>query len=85
MMSIEKYLEMMKNIQSNLLQFLDNEDNSDENFQSFKYLYKELKICKDQHEFKSFLALFLRIANNHHHAANFYNKIEQLKHTQKNN
>ena len=77
-MDCPKYLDKMKKIQENLLEFIDNEDNVEEKFQNLINLLKDQKFRDNENDLKSFLYLVLRIANNHHRKEGFFNKIERI-------
>ena len=65
-MSIEKYLEEMKNIQENLLDYIDSETNVDDKYQNLKNILEDIKIHDNQFEIKPLLYLIVKISNNHH-------------------
>ena len=68
----------MKHIQEILLEFLDNENSVEEDFQKvIKYL-DDQKIRENQHELKSILHLLSKISNHHYRSTNFFTKIEQI-------
>ena len=77
-MKIQAYLDKMKAIQGNLLQFLDDSSNSEENYQNLIKIFEDQKIQESQHELKSVLHLITRIANEHHRSPNFFSKIDQI-------
>lgn len=77
-MNIQQYLEEMKNIQENLLIFIENESNDDENFTHLNNLFEKIKIHEDQHKLMSLLHLLSKIANNHYRIPNFFSKIERI-------
>ena len=77
-MSIENYVEQMKNIQNCLLEYLDNEDNVEEHFQNLQIIFEEQKIKENKHRIKSLLHLILKIGNNYHRNSTFFQKIEQI-------
>lgn len=51
------FIEEMKKIQSNLLNFLDNVDNHEENYQNLVNFFDEIQIYEDFFRLKSFLNL----------------------------
>ena len=77
-MSIPKYLEEMREIQSSLLNFLEDETNEKFNFQSLQDLLDNLKILDDVNKFKSFLYLVSKIADNHHRTCNLFCRIDRI-------
>lgn len=70
-MNIKKYIDEMKEVQENLLEFLDNDANNETTFQNSR-------ICDDQNKLKTLLHLILNIANNHQRKQNFFSKIDQV-------
>lgn len=77
-MNIEKYLAEMIDIQQHILEYLDDETNSNKNYQNLKDIFEKINIHDNQYELKSLLHLLLKISNNHHQKANFFDKIDQL-------
>ena len=77
-MSIQEYIEDMKKIQSNLLLFLEEESNTEDNFENLRNLLIKQKIQEDKHIFSSFLYLLAKIVDNHHRGPNFFDKIFQI-------
>ena len=75
---IKQILEEMRNIQVNLLEYLEDESNDDELFQNLKQIFDEIKLNEDEHKLMSLLRLLLKIANNHHRDCNFFDKIEKI-------
>ncbi|KAK8841561.1 hypothetical protein M9Y10_027185 [Tritrichomonas musculus] len=74
-MSLQKYLEKMKTIQDNILEFLDNEEDPESNFENLRQIFDEQKIFDDQQEFQSLMHLILKIANNYFRKSGFFDKI----------
>lgn len=68
----------MKNIEDELLNFLDHGDHLEENFENFIKVLTKQNILKDKHDLKIILYLIVNIANNHHRYENFYSKIDQI-------
>ncbi|KAK8835741.1 hypothetical protein M9Y10_040560 [Tritrichomonas musculus] len=77
-MSIKQFLDELKEIHKNLLEYLDNESEMEVNFQILTKNFDNYNIRKDQHILKSLLRLLLNIANNHHRHPTFFNKIEKI-------
>ena len=77
-MPIEEHLNKMKEYQQIILEFLDNEEDSDNNFKNLKNIFNQPNIFDNPYEIKLLLHLIQRISSNHHHATNFYNKICQF-------
>lgn len=77
-MSSQQYLDDLKSIQENLLSFLENETNEEENYQNLQKKIADQKIFDDKPKFKSLLHLLHKISNNHHRGPNFFTKIERI-------
>ncbi|KAK8898246.1 hypothetical protein M9Y10_000524 [Tritrichomonas musculus] len=77
-MNIKEFIEKMKNIQSNLLEFLEDESNSRDKYETFVKLITEQKIIDDQYEFKALLDLIDAISRNHRRSHNFISNVEQI-------
>lgn len=76
--SIDKFLEKFKIIQEKILDFLEEEENIEENFYNLKQLLEDTKIRECQHEIRQFLHFLIKVANNHHHASDFFKKIDLI-------
>ena len=77
-MNAPKYLTLMKDIQNDLLQFLEDDENNEENFQNLYNICTNQKINENLHMLKSILHLITKITNGHHRNSLFYNKIDQV-------
>lgn len=77
-MDIVKHLEKMKKIQVDLLNFLENEENQDDDLTIEKDFFDELKIIDNKHEFKLFLYLLSKIYKNHNRTVTFSRKIHHI-------
>ena len=77
-MSAEEYLNEMKTIQRNLLEYINNEANVEENYQNLIQIFDDIKIYDNQYKVKSLFYLTLTISNNHHRGTDFFNKIEKI-------
>ena len=77
-MSSKEYLDMMKDIQESILNFLEEEANSEENLLFLKDKFNNSKISDNQYDLLSFLHLICTIGNNFHHFSNFFSKIERI-------
>ena len=71
-------ISLMQKIQENLLNYLENETNTEENFQILKSIFEDSKIYDDKHEFQLLLHLIVKIANNHYRGPDFHSKIEKI-------
>ena len=77
-MNSEEYLGTMKDIQENILTFLEEKDNSEENFIILESKFIDSKIKDHLYELLSLLHLISKIGNNHHRFPNFFRKIERI-------
>ena len=77
-MSIHEYLEKMKIVQRNLISFIEDDDNVEENYQNLIIILNQNKYIENRINFKPLLHLLLQISNNHNHNLNFYSKIERI-------
>lgn len=77
-MEIKEELDKMRTIQSNLLQFIDEEDNCEENFENLIKLIEKPEILKDRYNLNELLHIILNIANYHHRGVDFFSKIENI-------
>lgn len=68
----------MKGIQYKLLEYIDKEHNTEENFQNINQLLIDQKILENRHDTSTFLYLISKIANNHHRINDFFTKIEHI-------
>ena len=74
----QSFLQKMKEIQEDIIKFIDEESYIEENFPRLIYKFDESKICDNKHEIQAVLHLISKIANNHHRSPNFFHKIEQI-------
>ena len=77
-MSSQEYLDTMKDIQENILNFLEEKENSEENFIILENKFEGNKIKDHSYELLSLLHLISKIGNNHHRFPNFFSKIERI-------
>ena len=77
-MDIGKYIEEIKSIQTNILDFIDKEDNSESDYKSITKLLLIYKNPSKKQELKYIFYLLRTISNDHHHSPNFSFKIEQI-------
>ncbi|KAK8836735.1 hypothetical protein M9Y10_037252 [Tritrichomonas musculus] len=77
-MSSQEYLTMMKDIQENILNFLEEEAKSEENFQHLEDIFNNTKISDNKYNLLSLLHLICNIADNYHSFPNFFSKIERI-------
>ncbi|KAK8854382.1 hypothetical protein M9Y10_016944 [Tritrichomonas musculus] len=77
-MSSETFVDKMKSIQNSLLEFLEDESDSEDKYESFINLVSTQQIINEEHEFKELLQLISIIMNGHHRVLNFISKAEQI-------
>ena len=77
-MNIPKYIEEMRNIQMKLLNYLDDDDRCEENYQNLKDIINDIQIQNNPHKLKSVLYMVNKISKNHYRKPNFFSKIEQI-------
>ena len=76
-MTVQKYLEAMKNIQNNLLEFINN-DETEENYQNLISIFTDQKIQEDSDQLKSILYLICKVSENIYRPPKFFSKIERI-------
>ena len=77
-MNVKDVSETMKNVQLNLLNFLDKDYDVEENFQILKAIFDEQDFQNKKYFLNSLFHLITEISNNHNRSANFYEKIERV-------
>ena len=77
-MSSHGYLDMMKDIHKIILNFLEDEAKTEENFLILEEKINNSKISDSQYDILSLLHLISKIWNNFHHAPNFFSKMERI-------
>ena len=77
-MSSQEYLGMMKDIQGYILDYLENEVNSEENLQILEDIFHNSKISDNKYDILSLLHLISKIGNNCHRFPNFFSKLEKI-------
>ena len=77
-MSSQEHLDMMKDIQESILNFLEEEAKSEENLLILEDKFDNSKINGNQYDLLSLLHLISKIVNNFHRFSNFFSKIERI-------
>lgn len=72
---IERYLNEMKRIQENFIDFLDNEGNTEEKIQYLNHFFEDINIRNDKSKMSILFRFISSIYDNHHRGTNFLNKI----------
>ena len=78
LMSYHSYLEKKQAIQNAILNFIENSDNVEENYQNFITIISDQKIKEDSVELKSLFHLILKISKHHYRTQDFFPKIERI-------
>ncbi|KAK8836792.1 hypothetical protein M9Y10_037314 [Tritrichomonas musculus] len=76
-MNTQEFLNQMKEIQNQLLIFIESETDEKESYDDFVTLLENHKIQDNQYRLKSFLHLLSKITD-HYHTKDFYSKIDQI-------
>lgn len=78
MMKIQEYVEQKKTLQDNIISFIEDDENTEENFQNLQEYFDNYKIREKKFEIKSLFYLISKISNNYHRSPNFFPKIERI-------
>ena len=73
-----QYIGKKCDLQTNLLNYLDNSQNVEENYLALTNIIKDQKISKDKIELTDLLQLISKISINHQRSPYFFNKIEKV-------
>lgn len=77
-MSIQDFLDKMKDIQEKTIYFLENTNDEDDIFSYFISILDNHKVKENKHELESFLHLLSKLSNNFHRIPFLYLKIEKI-------
>ena len=77
-MSLQEHLNIMKDIQESIHDFLEDKAQSDENFVILEDKFKNSKICENKYDFLSLLHLISKIVNNFHRIPVFSSKSKEF-------
>ena len=77
-MQIHEYINEIKIYQNSILEFIENDDSSDENFGNLTDIIENSNILINKRWLKLFLFLLLKIANNHKRGPHFFDKLSQI-------
>ena len=77
-MEYQKYISQKKELYDNFNQFIDEENNSEGDFEDLINFLKAEKYEENPDEFKIVLHLINNISNNHHNYPTFFEKIERI-------
>lgn len=73
-----QYFKKMKNIEKNLVKFLDKHDKLNESFIIFYQYLQDQKLLENKQKFKSFLYLLVSLSNYYQHLPNFFTKYKLI-------
>ena len=76
--AVLQHLEINKNIQRKILEFLEHDSDTEENYQNLIQLIEENKIKEDEFKLQELLHLISIISSHHHRGLNFFSKIERI-------
>ncbi|KAK8899591.1 hypothetical protein M9Y10_001907 [Tritrichomonas musculus] len=78
-MNIAEFFDQKMNIRSILLDFIENESNTDADFHNFILQLKESENnIENRNDLKELLHLISKISNNHHRSTHFFSKIYRI-------
>lgn len=77
-MEYENYLQKMRDIQKNILEYIESEDNEEDSYLNLIGFFNDQNIFEDPHIFKETITLILCISSNHHRTSHFFYKIDQI-------
>ena len=77
-MSFQDYFNKMELIQKNILEFLDDNVNPEQNFANLSNFFIQQKISENRYQIKSLFHLLLMISKYHHRSMYFFAKIEKI-------
>ena len=77
-MNIQDFISQKKELQNHILIYIDNDENSDNNFNNLVNLLTDKQISKDRKELYEFIILLSKIISNHHRCHGFYDKISSI-------
>ena len=78
MEEIQKSIDQIKEIQKNLLSYIEDEAGGESNFETFKEILENSKFCENKYKFQHLLYSISKILINHRHEPHYYDKIEQI-------
>ena len=77
-MEIQKYLMQKKELQKNILKFIENENESEDDFINLLKITDLQQIMENKNELFIFLRLLTKVGENHHRNSKFFNNIEKI-------
>lgn len=77
-MEINEYIDKMKEIQEQLIQFIDSDDQAEYSFKVLKSFLDTKKIGLVPMDIKAIIYLIQHLSKNHHRKADFYDKMKEF-------
>ena len=77
-MNVEEYLDDIKSIQSEFLEFIEEDENDEEKFYNLSRILEDKKIRDNKHNLRLFLHHIASVCAHHPHSKNFFSKIERV-------
>lgn len=74
----QQYIQEKKNLQDILLEYIDHEGNSEEQFQNLMDFFKQKEFSNNKTELKLLFRMITKIANHHYRSTDFFSKIEMI-------
>ena len=78
MEKVQEYLEIMKNMHQQILEYIDSENNLENDFETLENCFNNLSITQSRQKFKGLLHLIIDISNNHQRSPDFFKKVEKI-------
>ena len=75
---IQKYINEKKELYTTLMEFLEQEDDSDQSFKNLINLIHQQKLEESREKLEEFLILITNVANNHHREKSLFKKLFQI-------
>lgn len=78
MLNVPEYFEKFKALHNFMLNYIQCDQNSEENFVNLMIFFDEQQIANDRHDLRSSLYLIVKISQNHNRDPHFFDKISQF-------
>lgn len=77
-MTVKAYLDNIKMMQKAILDYIEDEPNSEPNFLSLTNIFRNMKISSNKNDLKLLFRLIVKISNNHYRPTTFFAHIEKI-------
>lgn len=77
-MSAQEFMNKIIEIQRDLIEYIDNEDNNDDDDKNIIQILKDLNIQENKDEFLIVIHFIAQISNHHHRGPKFFRNIFQI-------